>query len=88
MTYQAGVIKTRDPEGTGTSAIDHVLANEAGFLTVETLTYDWDYAISHNLDHVPIDLGLTYKAYSAMINKYIPVLPIAIDKLCKLTENI
>ena len=59
MTLQAGGIKTRYPDETGTSAIDHVLANEAGFLTIETFTYDWDYAITRNLDHVPIDLGLT-----------------------------
>ena len=87
MTYQKGGIETPFPEESGTSAIDHVLANEAGFLTVESLTYDWDYAICHNLDHVPINVGLTDKAFSAVINKYIPVLPIDTDSLCKLTEN-
>ena len=66
MTYQKGGIKTRFPDETGTSAIDHVLANEPGFLTVESLTYDWDYAISHNLDHVPINVGLTDKAFSEL----------------------
>ena len=88
MTYQKGGIKTRFPDETGTSAIDHVLANEPGFLTVESLTYDWDYAISHNLDHVPINVSLTDKAFSAIIDKYIPVLPISTDTLCKLTEAI
>ena len=32
-------------------------------------------------------MGLTDKAFSAVINKCIPVLPIDTDSLCKLTEN-
>ena len=64
MTYQAGGIKARYLEGTDTSAIVHILTNEAGFLSVRTLKYSWDYAISHNLDHVPLELGLTDKAYT------------------------